>query len=133
MFKLIPPAPPVQVSAHLEKYPEYFSKLTKKCRYIFKALAHYDSNLNTNNPYHDNNGDLYFLLRIESKESISGGQLNLFEDLDLPDLYNEVSIIPEGYENDLIVKNLFQKIENGNDSFFITLNTKKSYKSREKS
>lgn len=108
------------INRHLEKYPDDFSKLTKKCYYIFKTLAHYGTELNVANPYHDNNGDLFFLLRIESEESIHGGQLNLFEDIDLPDLYKKITNLPEGYENDKIIQKLFNEIENSNDSFFIT-------------
>lgn len=105
---------------HLEKFPDDFNKLTKKCYYIFKTLAHYGTDLNIANPYHDNNGDLFFLLRIESEESIHGGQLNLFEDLELPDLYKKITNLPDGYENDKIITDLFNKIENSNNSFFIT-------------
>lgn len=108
------------INNHLEKYPDDFSKLIKKCRYIFQTLAHYDGDINISNPYQNNNGDLNFLLRIESNESVSGGQLNLFEDLELPDLYNKFTDFPDGYENDQTVKKLFERIENSNDSFFIT-------------
>lgn len=108
------------INGHLEKFPDDFSKLTKKCYYIFKTLAHYGADLNVANPYQDNNGDLFFLLRIESEESIYGGQLNLFEDIELPDLYKKITNLPEGYENDKIIKELFNQIENSNDSFFIT-------------
>ena len=108
------------ITKHLEQYPDDFTKLTKKCYYIFKTLAHYGKDLNVENPYHDNNGDLFFLLRIESEESIHGGQLNLFEDLELPDLYKKITNLPEGYENDKNITELFDKIENSNDSFFIT-------------
>ena len=108
------------IGNHLEKFPDDFTKLTKKCYYIFKTLAHYGTDLNIANPYHDNNGDLFFLLRIESEESINGGQLNLFEDLELPDLYMKITNLPDGYENDKTITDLFDKIENSNSSFFIT-------------
>lgn len=108
------------ISNHLEKFPDDFGKLIKKCYYIFKTLAHYGNELNITNPYHDNNGDLFFLLRIESEESIHGGQLNLFEDIELPDLYKKITNLPVGYENDEVIKKLFDKIENSNNSFFIT-------------
>lgn len=108
------------INQHLEKFPDDFSKLTKKCFFIFRTLALYEDNLKVDNPYRDNNGDIYFLLRIESGESIYGGQLNLFEDLDLPDLYNKISRIPAGYENDPVVRTLFENIENTNVSYYIT-------------
>ncbi|HMI79090.1 MAG TPA: PIF1 family ATP-dependent DNA helicase [Ferruginibacter sp.] len=105
---------------HLEKYPDDFAKMTKKCRYIFKAIAHYDNTLNINNPYKDNSGDIFFLSRIESEESINGGQLNLFEDIELPVLYKKLSNLPDKYEDDKIAMELFRRIENSNESFFIT-------------
>lgn len=108
------------INNHLEKYPDDFSKLTKKCRYIFKTLAHYDEDITISNPYQNNSGDLYFLLRIESDESVTGGQLNLFEDIELPYLYSRFTDFPEGYENDQTVIKLFNRIDNSNDSFFIT-------------
>jgi ATP-dependent DNA helicase PIF1 len=108
------------INNHLEKFPDDFSKLTKKCYYIFKTLAHYGTDLDIANPFHDNNGDLFFLLRIELEESVNGGQLNLFEDLELPDLYSKFSDLPYGYEDDPTIKKLFDRIENSNDSFFIT-------------
>jgi len=109
-----------KINKHLEKYPGDLEKLIRKTYYILKALAHYDDDLDITNPYFDNNGDLYFLLRIESGESISGGQLSLFEDIELPKLYSKITSLPPGYEHDLVVKTLFNKIENSNKSYFIT-------------
>lgn len=108
------------IKNHLEKYPNDFTKLTKKSYYIFKELAHYENSLNINNPYRNNSNDLFFLSRIESEESIKGGQLNLFEDIELPLLYKKLSDLPEGYENDKTAMDLFRRIENSNDSFFVT-------------
>ena len=108
------------ILGHIEKFPEDFSKLCKKCYYILKTLAHFDDRIKIDNPYRDNNGDLYFLLRIESEESVNGGQLNLFEDLDLPDLYSKVTQLPVDYEKADVVKELFDRIENSLECFFIT-------------
>ncbi len=105
---------------HLEIFPADFEKLIRKCYYIFKTLAHYSKELNISNPFYDNNGDVFFLLRIESEESIHGGQLNLFEDIELPDLYSKITNFPDGYENDPIICDLFNRIEISNESFFIT-------------
>lgn len=105
---------------HLNQYPEDLIKFRRKCYYILKTLAHYENDLEINNPYKDNNGDLYFLLRIESGESLTGGQLHLFEDLELPDLYSRVTTFPPGYDKDPVVNKLFQRIESSNKSFFIT-------------
>ena len=109
-----------KINKHMEKYPGDLEKLIRKSYYILKALAHYDDDLDISNPYFDNNGDMYFLLRIESGESISGGQLSLFEDLELPKLYSKITSLPTGYEHDTVVKTLYNKIENSNKSYFIT-------------
>jgi len=108
------------IHKHLDKWPLDFSKLINKCKYIFKTLAHYERNINILNPFQDNGGNIYFLLRIESGESITGGQLNLFEDLELPDLYSKFASLPDGYDKDIIVQELFERIEKTNNSFFIT-------------
>ncbi len=108
------------INAHLEKYPDDLQKLAGTCYYILKTLAHYAGDLNIANPFHDNTINLFFLLRIESGESIRDGQLSLFDDLELPDLYSRFSGLPDGYEKDPVVKDLFGRIENSNDSFFIT-------------
>jgi len=109
-----------KILLHVEKYPDDYIKLLKKCRYIFKTLAHYDESLDINNPFRDNPGDIYFLLRIESGESFLANQLHLFEDAELPQLYRKLSQLPENYENDEVITELFRRIENTNDSFFIT-------------
>ncbi len=105
---------------HTEKFPDDFIKLNKKCYYIFKTLAHFGDILDITNPFNDNNGDIFFLLRIETGESIKGGQLNLFEDIELPDLYRKILSFPIGYDNDDTVIELFRKIEQSNTSFFLT-------------
>jgi len=109
-----------KILLHVEKYPDDYIKLLKKCRYIFKTLAHYDESLDINNPFRDNPGDISFLLRIESGESFLANQLHLFEDAELPQLYRKLSQLPENYENDEVITELFRRIENTNDSFFIT-------------
>ncbi|MDB5112674.1 MAG: hypothetical protein JWR67_3788 [Mucilaginibacter sp.] len=105
----------------LEKFikenPNEYKRFADKCYYILKTLAHYGSNLNLSNPYEDNPKDISYLLRIEGNEI----QLNLFDEpLDLPDLYNRFVNFPKGYERNIIVSKLFEKIENSNDSFFVT-------------
>lgn len=105
---------------HLSQFPEDFAKLITKCYYLFRTLAHAGDRLDLTNPFQDNNGDLYFLLRIASGESVTGGQLNLFEDTELPELYNRYVNIPEGFDSDPVIKSLFNGIESDNGSYFIT-------------
>ncbi|MES2808468.1 MAG: AAA family ATPase [Bacteroidota bacterium] len=105
----------------LEKFirsnPSEYKRFADKCYYIFKMLAHYGANITVTNPYKDNYKDVYYLLRIECDEI----QLNIFDEpLELPDLYSRFVDFPVGYENDAIVNDLFDKIENTNNSFFIT-------------
>jgi len=108
------------LNLHLEKFPDDYQKFIRMCYYIFKTLAHYGDNLDADNPFKDLSNDIFFLLRIESEESTLGGQLNLFVETELPNLYSRLSHLPEGYENNEVVKSLYKQIEFSNDCFFIT-------------
>lgn len=103
------------VQTHLQTVPEDYHVLLKKTYYLLRTLAHSKDNLNISNPYSQNPGDISFYLRIETGQA----QLSIF-DMELPELYNKYVKIPDGYENDPVVKALFERIENSNDSFFIT-------------
>lgn len=92
----------------------------KKAFYLLKHLSSYNRDLNLSDPYYDNLGDLYFFLRIEGSDTEVNQQLTLFEELDLPDFFNKYIELPENYENDKIAVELFQEIENTNNSYFIT-------------
>jgi hypothetical protein len=97
---------------------EHHEKFAGKCNNILKMLAHYDKNLSVDNPYKDNLGELIYLIRIEC-DDIS--QLTIFDEpVELPYLYSRFTDFPKGYENDIIVSQLFNKIENSNSSMFIT-------------
>lgn len=106
--------------AHLDKHPDDLPKMAEKCNYILKTFAHHADRLDIMNPYQDNMGDIHFLLNIESGDSIAGGQMSIFEDAEMPVLHNKIANLPEGYENDPVVKSLFDRIENTNESIFIT-------------
>jgi len=103
------------VDAHLIVAPEDFHLLLKKSYYLLRTLAHHREDLTLGNPFSQNYRDIDFLARIETGEN----QLTIFE-AELPELYNRYVTIPEGYENNLIAKDLFEKIESSNQSFFIT-------------
>jgi len=105
---------------HLEKFPEDYEKFCTHCYYIFKTLAHYGNSFEIEKPFNDIGNHTYFLLRIAAEESEDVTQLNLLEDLALPDLYNRFSVFPVGYENNEIVGKLFEQIENSSESYFIT-------------
>lgn len=106
------------IEIHIQKHPEDFSKLIKKCYFIFRTLAHYRNKLDLSNPYKDNYGDISFLSRIDSGDN----NPDLFEnnEMELPDLYTRFKNFPPGYENDDEVIKLFEKIENTNNCFLIT-------------
>ncbi len=105
---------------HLEKCPEDYENFYTHCNYIFKTLAHYGSSFEIEKPFKDIGHHIYFLLRIALKDTEENTQINLFNDLELPDLYNRFSVFPDGYEHNEIVNNLFNKIEQSGESFFIT-------------
>jgi len=97
-----------------------YDSLLKKTFYLLKHLAFYDSSLDIRNPYYDNLGDLYFFMRIEASSTDNNSQLSLFEEVPLPDFYNKYIELPENYENDKVAIELFEEIENTNNSYFIT-------------
>ncbi len=110
------------IITHIDKFPNEFTTFKKKCFFIFKSIAHFEADLNLHNPYRDNGNDIFFLARIESQESLNVSQLNMFVDTDteLPDLYKKLSDLPDYYEDDGIAMDLFRRIENTNQSCFIT-------------
>jgi ATP-dependent DNA helicase PIF1 len=97
-----------------------YQSILKKAYYIFKHLAGYDEELNIDDPYQDNMGDLFFFLRIEEGDNGQSKQLTLFDELELPDFYNKYIELPTGYENDKTAKKLFDLIENSDKSIFLT-------------
>lgn len=104
----------------IQKGTYSYSQVLKKAFYIFKHLSNYDEDLDLNDPYHDNMGDLFFFLRLEEGDSDSSKQMTLFDELELPDFYNKYIELPEGYEKDKTAKKLFDLIENSTNSFFLT-------------
>lgn len=109
-----------RVYEHLARYPADLSKLVTKTHYVLKTLAQGGSSLDIGNPYRDVDRDIFFLARIASGESVMMGQLNLFEDLEIPDLHKRLTALPAGYAEQSQVRGLMEAIENSNDSFFIT-------------
>ncbi|WP_019986446.1 ATP-dependent DNA helicase [Rudanella lutea] len=97
-----------------------YPNILKKAFYIFKHLADYDEELNIDDPFHDNMGDLVFFLRIEEGDNEQPKQLTLFDELELPDFYNKYIELPAGYENDKKAQKLFHLIENSGKSIFLT-------------
>lgn len=97
-----------------------FQNILKRAFYIFKHLAGYDEELNIDDPYHDNMGDLFFFLRIDEADNGQVKQLTLFDEMELPDFYNKYIELPAGYENDKTAQKLFDLIENSDKSIFLT-------------
>ena len=101
---------------HIKKNPSEYKKFVDKCYYILKSLAHNQS-IELSNPFKDNFREIDYLLRIKCGEI----QMNMFDEpLHLPDLYSRFTNFPEGYEKNAIVKQLFDKIDSTNESFYIT-------------
>lgn len=46
-----------------------YQNIFKKAFYIFKHLAGYGENLDIDDPFYDNMGDLFFLLKIEDGDN----------------------------------------------------------------
>ncbi|SHG43921.1 UvrD-like helicase C-terminal domain-containing protein [Chryseolinea serpens] len=104
------------LDAHLQYFPEQYHQFMKKAYYILRTIAHQNEDFDYFNPYKNNINDLLYFVDIQTGRS----QLLIFEDYALPELYKRDFKIPDGYENDDVVQGLFNRIEQSNDSFFIT-------------
>ena len=112
-----------RLEIHIDKNPGEVKSVFKRAHDILKTLAHYEENINVNDPFKDNIGELYFFLRIEMAGQGSGGkeeQLQLFQENDLPVVYRKLSTLPDNYEDDPMITKLFREIETTDKSFFIT-------------
>ena len=97
--------------------PNEYKNFVNKCYYILKTIARYGKTLTLANPFKDIFREIDFLLRIECGEI----QLKIFDEpLYLPDLYSRFTNFPEGYEKNVIVAQLFGKLEDSRESFYIT-------------
>ncbi len=103
------------VLQHLQGASADFHLFLKKSYFLLRTLAHHREDLDTGNPYAENIYDIYYFIGIENGK----GQLGIF-DVELPELYNKYVKIPDGYDSDQTVIDLFNTIENSKQSFFIT-------------
>jgi hypothetical protein len=101
---------------YLQQFPEQYHMFMKKAYFLLRTLAHPRDNFDYLNPYQNNIGDFLYFVDIQTGRS----QLSIFEDYALPELYKRDFKIPDGYDNDEIVRGLFNSIEQSKDSFFIT-------------
>lgn len=91
--------------------------VVKRSYFIFKTLCFSKSNFNINDPYSNNYGDINLLLSIESKD-YENAQTNVFDSLN--ETHNKYIELPENYIHDEFSKSIYNKIENTNNSLFIT-------------
>ena len=101
----------------IKNNPSEYKNFVDKCYYILKTIARFGKTLLLANPFKDTFREIDYLLRIECSEI----QLKIFDEpLFLPDLYSRFKNFPEGYEKNVIVAQLFRKLEDNNESFYIT-------------
>ena len=116
----------IGISISLDKLNEFIldgneiKDIVRRVHYIFKTLFYANEKFNVNDPFNNNYGDINYLLRIELGNDNSESNPQLFDDLSLKELYNNYSKLPDNYEEDEIVKHLFERIENSNESVFLT-------------
>ncbi|WP_276372706.1 ATP-dependent DNA helicase [Chryseolinea sp. H1M3-3] len=103
------------VISHFDLAPGDFHVFMQKCFFLLRTLAHHRDSLSLNNPFSENIGDIYFFIRIENGQK----QLAIF-DSEVRDISKRDFKIPDGYEDDPVVKKLFDTIENSSRSFFIS-------------
>lgn len=106
------------VQNHLTAYPDDLDKFMRKAYYTLKHLAH-PNNIDLKRPFTDNSNDIYFLLLIESGRSLTGVQTTIFETIEIPEMHKRKFVIPEDYLDDPEVSQIFDALENTNDSYYI--------------
>jgi ATP-dependent DNA helicase PIF1 len=104
------------LDTYLRNFPEKYHLFMKKVFFIIRTLAHGKEDFDYIKPYSTNIGDLLYLVDIQTGKA----QLTIFEDYPLPELYKRDFKIPDGYEENEVIRVLFNRIEQSNDSFFIT-------------
>ena len=105
------------LTEHLRDFPSDFHEILRKTYFLLRMLANQKEDFDYLNPFKENLYDLSYLVDIETGKR----QLSMsFQDYELPQLYNRNGTIPEGYGNDPIIEDLFDRIEHSNKSFFLT-------------
>lgn len=97
-----------------------YQSILKKAFYLLRQLSRYDDSLDIDDPYHDNMGDLFFFLRIEENNHFENSQITIFDEVELPDFYKRNVTLPDDYENDDCIIEVFDLIEKSNLSYFLT-------------
>tara|TARA_B100001250_G_scaffold11370_1_gene9864 strand:- start:2050 stop:3837 length:1788 start_codon:yes stop_codon:yes gene_type:complete len=91
--------------------------VVKKTMFLYKTLFYAKESFNIYDPFSNNYGDINFFLKIELGEE-EKGQLQVFDKPN--EIHNQYIETPKNYEEDEFVTQLFDRIENTNDSLFIT-------------
>ena len=105
---------------HLGSHPRNKNKLIKKVNQVLKTIAHQQRNLSEYYVFEECDGEWFYLLKLIENKGNTSRQLDFYEELDLPKLYNLPIYLPNGYENSPGIKEMFDSIENSGDHFFIT-------------
>lgn len=105
---------------HLESNKRNRAKLVKKVNQILKTLLHLQDNRSIYYLFEECDDEWFYLLNIEQNNEAPSSQLSFYDEIDLPKLYNLPINLPEGYENDPLIMNLFSELETSGKNFFIT-------------
>lgn len=88
--------------------------------FVLKTFAHAPADFDIFKPFEAVETYVSFLAELELHDSLPATQVSLFEQTQLPDFYSRLGNLPPGYAENPTVKQLFERIEYTNESFFIT-------------
>jgi hypothetical protein len=100
--------------------PQQQEKFFRSAYFILKTFAHAGADFDVFKPFLAVEEYAKYLAEIALSEGNLPKQFDIFNEPKLPDFYNKLSQLPPGYANNPIVKQLFERIEYSQESFFIT-------------
>jgi len=83
--------------------------IMKKTFWLLKSLSK-NRYININDPFEDNNGDVFLLLQVATTTSTKDNKTKddaKTTNMELPDFYNKYVELPKGYPNDRFIDELF--------------------------
>jgi hypothetical protein len=100
--------------------PQQQEKFFRSAYFILKTFAHAGADFDVFKPFLAVEEYAKYLAEIALSEGNLPKQFDIFNEPKLPDFYNKLSQLPPGYADNAIVKQLFERIEYSQESFFIT-------------
>ncbi len=109
-----------KLSDYFQAQPHQVEKFFRSAYFILKTLAHAGADFDVFKPFLAVEEYVKYLAEVALNEGSLPKQFDIFDEPKLPDFYNKLSQLPLGYAENPIVKQLFERIEYSQESFFIT-------------